>query len=79
MSFAKNTGKNIGKKISENLSSKHSKKLLGCAKQSAASRETKVATVAPETASKKVFQRTAKSTSDLIGNRNTDKSSQFQE
>ena len=59
-SFAKNMGKNIGKTISKNLSGKYSQKLLNHAKQSA--------TGALKTNSKRVIQKTAEATGDLIGN-----------
>ena len=68
LSFAKNMGKNISKNISKNLSSKYSpgmiasrKKLLGHAKQSA--------TDALKTTSKRVTQKTAEATGDLIDNK----------
>ena len=59
-SFAKNMGKNIGKTISKNLSGKYSQKLLNHAKQSTTS--------ALKTNSKRVIQKTAEATGDLIGN-----------
>ena len=65
LSFAKNMGKNIGKNISKNLSGKYSQKLLDHAKQSA--------TDAPKTTSKRVIQKAAEATGDLIGNTITDK------
>ena len=61
MSFAKNMGKNIGKNISKNLSGKYSRKLLNHAKKSAAD--------ALKTSSKKVIQKTAGTTGDLIDNK----------
>ena len=51
--------KNIGKNISKNISSKYSQKLLDHAKQSA--------TDALKTSSKRVIQKTAGATGDLIG------------
>ena len=59
MSFAKNIGKNIGKNICKNVSGKYSQKLFDYAKQSA--------TDELKTISKKVIQKTAKATHDLIG------------
>ena len=53
--------KNIGKNISKNLSSKYSQRLLDYAKQSA--------TDALKTTSKRVIQKTAEATDDLIGNK----------
>ena len=69
LSFAKNMGKIIGKNISKNLSGKYSQKLLDHAKQSA--------TDALKTASKRVFQKTAKPIGDLIGNSIADKITEF--
>ena len=65
MSFAKNIGRNIGKIIRKNLSSKHSKKLLDLAKQTA--------TDAFRTASRIAIQRTAEATGDLICNKIADR------
>ena len=61
LSFAKNMVKNIGKNISKNLSRKYSHKLLDHAKQSA--------TDALKITSKRVIQKTAEATGDLIGNK----------
>ena len=61
LSFAKNMGKIIGKSISKNLSGKYSQKLLDHAKQSA--------TDAIKTSSKRVIQKIAAATSDLISNK----------
>ena len=58
-------GKNIVKNISKSLKSKYSKKLLDRTKQSAA--------VVLKTSSKRVIQKTARATSDLIGNKIADK------
>ena len=65
--FAKNTGKNIGKNVTKSLSGKYSpgmldmrKKLLDHAKKSA--------TDALKTSSKRVIQKIAEGTGDLIGN-----------
>ena len=57
-------GKNIGKNISKNLSGKYSQTLLGNGKKSAAD--------TLKTSSKKVIQKTAEATSDLIGNKIAD-------
>ena len=65
LSSAKNMGKNIGKNISKGLSSKNSQKLLGHAKQSAID--------AFKTSSKRVFQKTAEATSDLLGDKIADR------
>ena len=59
-SCAKNMGTNIDKNISKNVSGKYSQELLDHAKQSA--------TDTIETSSKRVIQKTAEVTSDLIGN-----------
>ena len=61
LSFATNMGKNIGKNISKNLSGKYSQKLLDHSKKSA--------TDALKTSSKRVIQKTAEATGDLIGNK----------
>ena len=58
-------GKNIVKNISKSLKSKYSKKLLDRTKQSAA--------VVLKTSSKRVIQKTARATGDLIGNKIADK------
>ena len=65
LSFAKNMGKDIGKNITKSLNSKYSQRLLGHAKQSAIG--------SFETSSKRVIQKTAKATGDLIGNKIDDK------
>ena len=65
LSFAKNMGKDIGKNITKSLNSKYSQRLLGHAKQSAIG--------SFKTSSKRVIQKTAKATSDLIGNKIDDK------
>ena len=59
---AKNKGKNIAKKISYDLRFKYSEKRLYHAKQSA--------TDALKTSSKKVIQKTAEATGDLIREKN---------
>ena len=61
LTFAKNMGKNFGKNISKNLSGKYSEKLLDHPK--------KPAIDAFENSSKKVIQKTAEATGDLIGNK----------
>ena len=58
--FATNMGKNIGKNRSKNLSGKYSQKRLDHAK--------KFANDAFKTSSKRVTQKTAEATCDLIGN-----------
>ena len=60
-SFAKNMGQHFGKNVSKNLSSKYGQKLLDHAKQSA--------TDALKTTSKRVIQKPAEATGDLIGNK----------
>ena len=57
-------GKNIGKNVSKNLSGKYSQKLLTHAKKSA--------TDVLKTTSKRVIQKTAKATGDLISNKIAD-------
>ena len=57
--------KNIGKNISKNLSGKYSQKLLDHANQSARD--------GFKTASKRVIQKTAKATGDLIDNKIADR------
>ena len=63
LSFSKNMGKNIGKNISKNFSGKYSLRLLDNAKQSVAD--------ALKTSSKRVIQKTAETTDDLITNKIT--------
>ena len=63
--FAKNIGKSIGKNISINLSGKCSQKRLDHAKPSA--------TDALKTTSKRVIQKLAEATGDLIGNKSFDR------
>ena len=58
-------GKNIGENISKSLNSKYSQKLLDHANQSTAD--------AFETSSKRVIQKTAEATGDLIENKIADK------
>ena len=60
-SFAKNMGKNIGKNISKTLSGKYCHKLFDYPKKSA--------TDDIKTTSKRVIQKTAAATDDLIGNK----------
>ena len=64
LSFAKNIGMHATK-VAKNMSDKYSKKLLDGAKKSTAD--------AIKTASKRVIQKTAEATGDLIGNKITDK------
>ena len=59
--FAENLGKNVDKNISKNLGGKYCQKILNHAKQSV--------TEALKTASKIVFQKTAKVIGDLTGNK----------
>ena len=63
--FAKNMGENIGKNISKMFSGKYNQILLDNAKQSPAD--------ALETTSKRIIQKTAEATGDLIGNKITNK------
>ena len=58
-------GKTIGKNISKSLSSKYIQKIFDHAKQSAGD--------AIKTCSNRVIQKTAEATSDLIGNKITNK------
>ena len=58
LSFAKNMGKNIGKKISKNLSGKYSQNFLIILNN-----------YTLRTTSKRVIQKTAEVTGDLIGNK----------
>ena len=58
-------GKNIGKNISKNVSSKYGQKLLDHAKKSV--------TEAIESSSKRVIQKTAAATGDLISNKMANK------
>ena len=58
-------GKNIGKNISKNLRGKYGQNLFDHAKDSA--------TDSLKTCSKRVIQKTAPATSDLIGNKTADK------
>ena len=61
LSFAKNVDKNICKNIRKNLHGKYRHKLLDHAKQSAAD--------ALKTTSKKIIQKSAEATGDLVGNK----------
>ena len=61
LSFARNMGKNTGKNISKNLSCKCNQKFLDHAKKSA--------TYALQTSSKRVIQKRAEATGDLISNK----------
>ena len=65
MSFARNMGKYVGKSISKNLSSKYSQKGLDHTKQSAPN--------SLKIVSKKVIQKTAEGTGDLIDNKIADR------
>ena len=68
--FAKNMGKSIGKNISKSLSGKYSQKALDHGKKSP--------TDALKTSSKRVIQKTAEATGDLIGNKIVNKIKKFQ-
>ena len=57
-------------KIGKNLSNKYSQNLLDSAEKSGT---TKVATDAVKTASKRIIQKIAEGTGDLVGNKITDK------
>ena len=57
-------------KIGKNLSNKYSQNLLDSAEKSG---KTKVATDAVKTASKRIIQKIAEGTGDLVGNKITDK------
>ena len=59
--FAKNLDRSLGKIISKNLRSKYSQKLLHHVRQSA--------TEALKTPSKRVIQKTAEATGNLVGNK----------
>ena len=65
LSFAKNVGKNVSKNIIKNLSGKYDQKRFDNAKPSA--------TDALITASKRVIQKTAEASGDLIVNKIVDK------
>ena len=66
LSFAKNMGKDIGKNISKNLSAKYSQNLLDHAK--------KFERDPTKTSSKKkVIEKTAEASGDLIGNKTADR------
>ena len=69
MSFAKNMCKTNGKNISQSLSGKYNQKPFDHAKQSA--------TDAIKTFSKRVIQKTAGATGDLIGNKIANKISKL--
>ena len=64
-SFAKNMGKNFGNNISRNLSGKYNQKPFDHAKPSA--------TDALKTTSKRVIQKAAEETGNLIGNKMADR------
>ena len=63
--FAKNMGRNVGKNIIKKLSSKYSQNLLHHAKT--------ICYNALKATSKRVIQKTAEATGDLIGNKTVDK------
>ena len=64
LSFAKNLRKNIVRNISKNLTCKYSQNLLDYAKQYR---------YALKTTSKRVIQKSAEATGDMIGNKITDR------
>ena len=64
LSFARNIGTHATK-VAKSMSNKHGQKLADTAKKSAND--------AIKTASKRVIQKTAKATGDLIGNKTADK------
>ena len=68
LSFAKDVGKNIGKNLSKSLGGKHSLGMLA-ARQKLLDHSKKSATHALKTSSKRVIQKTAEATVDLIGNK----------
>ena len=68
MSFAKNLDKNISKNISKNVSVKYSPGMLAM-RQKLLHRAKKSATDALKASSKRVIQKTAEATSNLIGNK----------
>ena len=68
MSFAKNMCKNIDKNISKSLSGKYSPGMLAM-HQKLLDHAKKSATDAIKTSSKRVIQKTAEATGDLIGNK----------
>ena len=67
-SFAKNMDKNIGKNISKNLSSKYSPGMLAM-RHKLLDHAKKSATDAFKTSLKRVIQKTAEATGDLMGNK----------
>ena len=66
--FAKNLGKNISKNITKNLSVKYSPGVLAI-RQKLLHRAKKSAADALKASSKRVIQKTAEATSNLIGNK----------
>ena len=70
--FAKNMGKNIGKNISKNLSGKYSPGMLTM-RQKLLDHAKKSATDAFKTTSKRVIQKAAEETGDLINNKKVNK------
>ena len=69
MVFAKNLGKNLGKNVSRNLSGKYGQKRLDHAKKSATDKH--------PTSSKRVIQKRAEATGDLIGNKIANKTAKL--
>ena len=68
LSFAKNVSKNIGKNISKNVSGKYNPSMLAM-RQKLLDHAKISATGALKTYSKRVIQKTAEATGDLIGNK----------
>ena len=65
LSFAKTMGRNIGKNISKNVSGKYNQKPLDHSKKSTIN--------ALKTTSRRVIQKTAEATGDMINNKISDK------
>ena len=72
LSFAKNMAKNIGTNISKNLRGKYGSGML-VVRQKLLDHAKKSAKDALKTSSKRVIQKTAEATGDLIGNKNANR------
>ena len=72
LSFAKNMAKNIGTNISKNLRGKYGSGMLAV-RQKRLDHAKKSATDSLKTSSKRVIQKTAEATGDLIGNKNANR------
>ena len=72
LSFAKNMAKNIGTNISKNLRGKYGSGMLAV-RQKLLDHAKKSATDSLKTSSKRVIQKTAEATGDLIGNKNANR------